>query len=133
MTAGPLAAPVEITSPPGRRKKPSRGWWTATAIVLLPALIPPISLGWQVLRKGTGATLPLVNTGSYLTSSEVTRSFSASGIAVVSIGDSVPETHIVRLRSFSSSSVFFCSSTVFRSSTEFPPASPCGSHGGRGK
>jgi len=59
MTAGPLTAPVETTPPPGRRKKASRGWWTATAIVLLPALIPPISLAWQVLTKGTGTTLPV--------------------------------------------------------------------------
>ena len=59
MTVGPLTAPVETAPPPGRRIKSSRGWWTATAIVLLPALIPPISLAWQVLTTGTGTTLPL--------------------------------------------------------------------------
>jgi iron(III) transport system permease protein len=59
MTVGPLTAPVETAPSRGRRSKTSRGWWTATAIVLLPALIPPISLGWQVLTRGTGTTLPL--------------------------------------------------------------------------
>jgi len=59
VTAGPLTTPVEVRPSPGRPKKSSRGWWTATAIVLLPALIPPISLGWQVLTKGTGTMLPL--------------------------------------------------------------------------
>ncbi len=59
MTAGRLTAPVETAPSPGRRNRSSRGWWTATAIVLLPALIPPISLAWQVLTKGTGTTLPV--------------------------------------------------------------------------
>ena len=59
MTAGPLTAPVDTTPPSGRRKRSSRGWWTATAVVLLPTLIPPFSLAWQVLSKGTGTTIPI--------------------------------------------------------------------------
>ena len=59
MTAGPRSSTTENAAPSVRRNKSSRGWWTATAIVLLPALIPPLSLGWQVLTKGGGTTLPL--------------------------------------------------------------------------
>jgi len=58
MTAGPLAAPTE-TKTPSRGRRSSRVWWTATAIVLLPALIPPISLAWQVVTKGIGTPIPL--------------------------------------------------------------------------
>jgi len=58
MTAGPITAPREPeTAQQGHRS--SRGWWTATAIVLLPALIPPISLAWQVVTKGIGTPIPL--------------------------------------------------------------------------
>jgi iron(III) transport system permease protein len=55
MTAGPLTVrpPAEV------RRTRSRGWWTATALVLLPALIPPLSLAWQVIIGGTGTGLPL--------------------------------------------------------------------------
>lgn len=55
MTAGPLTT----EAPPAVKRRRSPGWWTATAIVLLPALIPPISLAWQVVTKGTGTTVPL--------------------------------------------------------------------------
>ncbi len=57
MTAGPLTAPREAK--PGRRRRSSPGWWTAAALVLLPALVPPFSLLWQVVTKGAGALPPL--------------------------------------------------------------------------
>jgi len=57
MTARPVAAPTE-TETPRRGRRSSRGWWTATAIVLLPALIPPVSLVWQVVTDGTGTPIP---------------------------------------------------------------------------
>lgn len=59
MTAGPFAPPIESTAPPRSRRRGSPGWWTVAAIVLLPALIPPISLAWQVITNGTGTTVPL--------------------------------------------------------------------------
>ena len=58
MTVAPPAAPVVARTPARQRRRWSPGWWTATAIVLLPALIPPISLAWQVISKGTGTTMP---------------------------------------------------------------------------
>ena len=56
MTAGSFAPPVERTGAPSR--PPALGWWTAATVVLLPALIPPLSLLWQVLTRGIGATIP---------------------------------------------------------------------------
>jgi len=57
MTAGPLTVPTEKDiQKKGRRS--SRGWWAAAAIVLLPALIPPISLTWQVVTEGIGTPIP---------------------------------------------------------------------------
>lgn len=55
MTAGPLT----VRPPAEARRTRSTGWWTATALVLLPALIPPLSLAWQVIIGGTGTGLPL--------------------------------------------------------------------------
>lgn len=57
MTAGPLTAPREAK--PGRRRRSSPGWWTAAALVLLPALVPPFSLLWQVVTRGAGTLPPL--------------------------------------------------------------------------
>ena len=59
MTAGPFAPPTRPAAKPKTRHRASRGWWAAAAIVLVPALIPPISLAWQVITKGAGTTLPL--------------------------------------------------------------------------
>lgn len=55
MTAGPIAAP---TAAAPRRRRRSPGWWTAALLVLTPALIPPLSLGWQVITSGTGWVIP---------------------------------------------------------------------------
>ncbi len=57
MTAGPITVST-ATEPPQQGRRSSRGWWTATAIVLLPALIPPVSLAWQVVTEGIGAPIP---------------------------------------------------------------------------
>jgi iron(III) transport system permease protein len=58
MTAGlPTASSTKSGGAQGQPNS-SRGWWIAAALVLLPALIPPISLLWQVLTKGTGTTVP---------------------------------------------------------------------------
>lgn len=56
MTVGPATLPRE-TPARLRPRKGSPGWWTATALVLLPALIPPLSLAWETITDGTG-TLP---------------------------------------------------------------------------
>lgn len=58
MTAGPITAPTETETPSGGRRS-DRGWWIATAVVLLPALIPPVSLTWQVITQGIGTPIPL--------------------------------------------------------------------------
>lgn len=57
MTAG-LVSPPRRTSPK-RTYRSGWGWWCAAAIVLAPALIPPITLAWQVLTGGAVATVPL--------------------------------------------------------------------------
>ena len=57
MTAGPLAPTAEQS--PRRDIRNSRGWWIATGIVLLPALVPPISLAWQVFTGGIGTSIPV--------------------------------------------------------------------------
>jgi iron(III) transport system permease protein len=56
MTAGPLLAP---SAAPAKRQRKSPGWWTAAALVLVPALVPPLGLAWQVISTGTGAIIPL--------------------------------------------------------------------------
>ena len=58
MTAGLATAPPDIHSP-SHGYRSGRGWWWAAAIVLLPALIPPITLAWQVITQGAVATVPL--------------------------------------------------------------------------
>jgi iron(III) transport system permease protein len=59
MTAAPTTAPPRATPSARRSYRPGWGWWAATAAVLLPAVIPPISLAWQVWTLGTGASMPL--------------------------------------------------------------------------
>lgn len=59
MTAAPVAPTVGVERSRRLRTNSDWGWWIATAIVLVPALIPPLSLLWQVLTQGTGATIPL--------------------------------------------------------------------------
>ncbi|MEA1902260.1 MAG: iron ABC transporter permease [Actinomycetota bacterium] len=58
MTAGPATAQVETPGSSTKMQRSSRGWWIATAIILIPALVPPVSLAWQVITKGTGTTVP---------------------------------------------------------------------------
>lgn len=60
MTAGPVTLPRETPARLLHRRKWSPGWWTATALVLLPALIPPLSLVWQTITDGTGNLPPAV-------------------------------------------------------------------------
>ncbi len=57
MTAGPITAPSE-TSARQPRHRGGWGWWAAAALVLLPALIPPVSLAWQVAAEGLGTSIP---------------------------------------------------------------------------
>ena len=57
MTAGPITVST-ATEPPQQGRRSSRGWWTATAIIRLPTLIPPVSLAWQVVTEGIGAPIP---------------------------------------------------------------------------
>ena len=57
MTAGPLVAPVGEEASSRRTYRSGWVWWAATAVVLLPALIPPISLAWQVITNGTGSSV----------------------------------------------------------------------------
>lgn len=59
MTVGPLTAPTDARSSARRTYHHGWGWWTATVVVLLPALIPPISLTWQVVSRGAGTSIPL--------------------------------------------------------------------------
>lgn len=59
MTVGPAAAPTRTRSLARSSYRPGWGWWTATGVVLLPALIPPVTLVWQVLSEGTGPAFPL--------------------------------------------------------------------------
>ncbi len=59
MTAGPLAAPPGPALRRGKLRRSDRSWWWAAGLLLLPALIPPLSLVWQVATKGVGTSLPL--------------------------------------------------------------------------
>jgi len=59
MTAAPTSVPTKATPSARPGYRPGSGWWTATVLVLLPALVPPLSLAWQVVTQGTGATMPL--------------------------------------------------------------------------
>ncbi len=58
MTVGPATTPVRSKPQLDRIRRSNRGWWSAAALVLLPALIPPVSLAWQVITRGSGATVP---------------------------------------------------------------------------
>ncbi|MEX1037754.1 MAG: iron ABC transporter permease [Acidimicrobiia bacterium] len=54
---------MTVAAPPARegarqQRALSRGWWTAAILVLIPVAIPPISLLWQVLSRGSGVMLP---------------------------------------------------------------------------
>jgi len=58
VTARPTAIPA-TPQPSGRGTYRSGwGWWAAAAVVLLPALIPPLSLVYQVVTEGTGSSVP---------------------------------------------------------------------------
>lgn len=59
MTSGPVTISRQGLDGSSRRHGASRGWWTAAGVVLLPALIPPTSLLWQVLTEGTGSLPPV--------------------------------------------------------------------------
>ncbi|MGD2059508.1 MAG: iron ABC transporter permease [Acidimicrobiia bacterium] len=59
MTAGPISAQTGATRSARRSYHPGWGWWVAAAVVLLPALIPPLTLLWQVISSGTGASIPM--------------------------------------------------------------------------
>lgn len=59
MTAGPVAISRESPARSARRRGRSRGWWAAAAVVLLPTLIPPASLLWQILTDGSGTLPPI--------------------------------------------------------------------------
>ncbi len=56
MTAGPVTALRARIAPAGQRG--GWGWWLATGIALIPALIPPISLLFQVVGSGTVLAIP---------------------------------------------------------------------------
>ena len=58
MTAGPTSVSAETpVSQPVRRG--AWGWWAVALAVFLPALIPPISLAWEVASSATEITVPL--------------------------------------------------------------------------
>lgn len=52
------AAPAITREGSRARHSPSPGWWTAAVLVLIPAVIPVLSLLWQVITAGSGVTLP---------------------------------------------------------------------------
>ena len=57
MTAGPAIAPP-LTGPATETPRRSgRGWWVAAGVVILPTLLAPIGLAFQVLAKGAGPTV----------------------------------------------------------------------------
>jgi len=58
MTAGPLTTPVRPAAATRRTYRAGWGWWVAAAVVILPALVPPISLAWQVATRGIGPSIP---------------------------------------------------------------------------
>lgn len=59
MTAGLISAPAETSPPPRAGRRSSRGWWIAAGVILLPALVPPVSLAWQVIFNGAGTSVPI--------------------------------------------------------------------------
>ncbi len=56
MTAGPITVPRTRAGP--ARHRGGWGWWAATGVALLPALIPPVSLVIQVIGSGTALAVP---------------------------------------------------------------------------
>lgn len=82
MTAGPLAAPPKqrAARPPHLRR--SNGWWTAAVIVTTVAVIPPISLTWQVISAGTVATVPFSRLAELL-GSTILLTVAVTGTALV--------------------------------------------------
>ncbi len=58
MTAGPFTVPLDPDASQRRGYQSGWGWWTATVVVLLPALIPPVALTWEVITQGTGSSIP---------------------------------------------------------------------------
>jgi iron(III) transport system permease protein len=59
MTVGPIPAPFRAKRSAPRTYRRGWGWWAAVALVVLPALIPPLTLMWQVMSRGTGTGVPL--------------------------------------------------------------------------
>lgn len=57
MTTGLATARIERASN-RRTYRFAWGWWSAAIVVLLPALIPPITLAWQVISDGAVSTVP---------------------------------------------------------------------------
>ncbi|HEU4321352.1 MAG TPA: iron ABC transporter permease [Acidimicrobiia bacterium] len=55
---GVIAPPPDRTRASSTRPTRSLGWWIAASVVLIPALVPPISLAIQVLLSGTGLIFP---------------------------------------------------------------------------
>ncbi len=55
-----MTAPLVIPDiePGAVRHRPSRGWWLAAGLALLPGLIPPVSLALQVIGRGTTVAIP---------------------------------------------------------------------------
>ncbi|MGH3649066.1 MAG: ABC transporter permease [Acidimicrobiia bacterium] len=58
MTARPTAISAAAETSDRRTYRSGWGWWAATAVVLLPALIPPLGLVYQVVTEGTGSSVP---------------------------------------------------------------------------
>ncbi len=52
------AAPPVTREGPRLTRSLSRGWWTAALLVLIPVVVPPVSLLWQVLASGSGIGIP---------------------------------------------------------------------------
>ncbi|HET9203314.1 MAG TPA: iron ABC transporter permease [Acidimicrobiia bacterium] len=55
MTAGPITAPRR---PAAVRRPGYRGWWAAAGVALLPTVIPPVSLLFQVVGSGAALVIP---------------------------------------------------------------------------
>jgi len=59
MSVGPLVAPSRARLSARLSRTRGWGWWVGAGLVLLPALVPPLALTWQVLTGGIGPGIPL--------------------------------------------------------------------------
>ena len=79
LTAGPLTRRPEV----GPVRHPGGwGWWVAAGIALLPALIPPISLLFQVIGTGTTLAVPPARLAELMFNTSCSLAVTVTAVAI---------------------------------------------------